>query len=228
MQLLSIKQHKAKTARERNNRSNTSSFYSFPSSSISTIKDIQTGTRKVQYHKNSNVYTNPINYSTSIPSYTLPPSSSSTLNDIQTGTRGGQYYINSNGNKTYIKNNNSNAFTKPINPSYSTPSYSIPSSSLPTLRNIQTGPRGGQYYINSNGNKTYIKKYNYTQYLVLKRHVAQRDGLVILVRYYLYLLFVLGCFYFPMLSLHLRVLLPFFLFSPLFLYVYFLLLFLLV
>jgi hypothetical protein len=34
-------------------------------------------------------------------------------------------------------------------PTYSTPSYSSPA--------IQTGPRGGQYYINSNGNKVYVK-----------------------------------------------------------------------
>jgi len=27
-------------------------------------------------------------------------------------------------------------------------------------QNIKTGPKGGKYYINSNGNKTYIKKKN--------------------------------------------------------------------
>jgi hypothetical protein len=36
--------------------------------------------------------------------------------------------------------------------SFSTPSYSTPSSST-----IFTGPRGGTYYYNSNGNKTYVK-----------------------------------------------------------------------
>lgn len=35
---------------------------------------------------------------------------------------------------------------------YSLPTYSSPS------RTIHTGPRGGRYYINSNGNKTYLKK----------------------------------------------------------------------
>lgn len=34
---------------------------------------------------------------------------------------------------------------------YSTPSYTSTST-------IYTGPRGGQYYINSNGNKTYISR----------------------------------------------------------------------
>jgi hypothetical protein len=35
--------------------------------------------------------------------------------------------------------------------SYSTPSYS-------SSRTIYTGSRGGQYYINSNGNKTYVSR----------------------------------------------------------------------
>jgi hypothetical protein len=38
-------------------------------------------------------------------------------------------------------------------PSYSTSTYSLPSYSTP----VYTGPRGGTYYFNSNGNKTYIK-----------------------------------------------------------------------
>jgi hypothetical protein len=37
--------------------------------------------------------------------------------------------------------------------SYSTPSYSSGSS-----KTIYTGSKGGKYYINSNGNKTYVKK----------------------------------------------------------------------
>lgn len=39
---------------------------------------------------------------------------------------------------------------------YSTPAYS-PSINNPA-HSIQTGPRGGKYYINKNGNKTYIKR----------------------------------------------------------------------
>lgn len=46
---------------------------------------------------------------------------------------------------------------QPASPT-STPSYnSSPSYNTPN-RDIQTGPRGGRYYINSHGNKTYIKK----------------------------------------------------------------------
>lgn len=41
--------------------------------------------------------------------------------------------------------------------SYDTPSYSSYSSS-PVYRTVYTGPRGGNYYINSNGNKTYVRR----------------------------------------------------------------------
>ncbi len=36
--------------------------------------------------------------------------------------------------------------------------YSTGAYNYGTGRNIQTGSRGGQYYINSNGNKTYVPK----------------------------------------------------------------------
>lgn len=47
-------------------------------------------------------------------------------------------------------------------PTYSAPRYSMPSYSYPNVtsynvKSIYTGPRGGQYYINSNGNKTYVR-----------------------------------------------------------------------
>ena len=41
-------------------------------------------------------------------------------------------------------------------PTYSTPTYSTPTYSTPTP--VYTGSRGGQYYINSNGNKSYISR----------------------------------------------------------------------
>lgn len=49
-------------------------------------------------------------------------------------------------------NSNRSTYTQ----SYTTPSYSA----TPTYSSgntVYTGPRGGQYYINSNGNKTYVK-----------------------------------------------------------------------
>lgn len=45
-------------------------------------------------------------------------------------------------------------YTPPVN-TYSTPNYS----SITPSQTIQTGSRGGQYYINSNGNKTYVSSY---------------------------------------------------------------------
>jgi hypothetical protein len=74
MQLLTVREHKLKTARERANTSHSG----LPSSYFSTP-------------------TTPSIYST--PSTTLPNSNPV----IHTGPRGGQYYINSNGNKTYIR-----------------------------------------------------------------------------------------------------------------------------
>jgi len=51
---------------------------------------------------------------------------------------------------------NSSGYAAPsYRSSTTTPAYSTPNS---TGRVIQTGPRGGQYYINKNGNKIYIKK----------------------------------------------------------------------
>ncbi len=128
MQLLTIEQHKAKTARE---RSSTSTY----SSSIPRFTS----------------YSN----TTSAPSYYSTSSDSKATRTYYTGARGGKYYINSNGNKTYVKKNKTSNYSVPAyksNSYYSTPSYKSGSS-----RTIYTGPRGGSYYINSNGNKTYIK-----------------------------------------------------------------------
>ncbi|WP_157807586.1 SH3 domain-containing protein [Hymenobacter chitinivorans] len=62
--------------------------------------------------------------------------------------------IDYNGVEGYILLSQLAPFTAPSTP-YSSGSSSGGSSS--PSRNIQTGPRGGQYYINKNGNKTYIK-----------------------------------------------------------------------
>jgi hypothetical protein len=42
--------------------------------------------------------------------------------------------------------------------SYTAPAYNTRDLSPVSSTPIQTGSRGGQYYINSNGNKTYIKR----------------------------------------------------------------------
>ncbi len=56
-------------------------------------------------------------------------------------------------------------YSTPVRSSYSTPSYSTSPLSYPSTyttssyssQTIYTGPRGGTYYINSNGNKTYVR-----------------------------------------------------------------------
>lgn len=130
MQLLTVDQHKAKTARERRN-SSSSSLYS------------PTYTR-----------TTTSSYLNTIPSTSTGNTSDRTY---YTGSRGGTYYINSSGNKVYSKPKSSSTSTYSIPSSPSSSYYSAPSS---PSRTIQTGSRGGKYYINSNGNKTYVKKNN--------------------------------------------------------------------
>jgi hypothetical protein len=77
-----------------------------------------------------------------------------------TGPKGGTYYVNDKGKKVYGK--------PPADASASLPSVTkarvIAPASVPVQstsnqsREILTGSRGGQYYMNSRGNKTYIKK----------------------------------------------------------------------
>jgi hypothetical protein len=44
--------------------------------------------------------------------------------------------------------------TSTTTPKYTTPTYTTPTYTTPT---VYTGPNGGTYYINSAGNKTYVK-----------------------------------------------------------------------
>jgi hypothetical protein len=91
MQLLSVQQHRAKTARE---RSSSSSNSYFPSSSATSTYRVPS-TPSIPAVSRS-TYSYPSSYST-------PSTSSSSTRVLQTGSRGGTYYINSNGNKTYVK-----------------------------------------------------------------------------------------------------------------------------
>lgn len=76
------------------------------------------------------------------------------------GSRGGCYYINSNGNRTYVDRDLCDG-------AQGSPQLSAPSGSGPSAggsrrssggRVLHRGPRGGCYYINSNGNKTYVDR----------------------------------------------------------------------
>ncbi len=94
MQLLTVSQHKAKTARERSNTSKTYSYRTYKPSNNYYSKPSSTF-KSVDYSKSSYI----------APTYSKPSYSASSSSNrvIQTGSRGGSYYINSSGNKTYVK-----------------------------------------------------------------------------------------------------------------------------
>lgn len=124
MQLLTIKEHRLKTAKERANRnsSNYSSSYTstynnenITNATYSRTDDngriLYKGSEGGEYYINrggNRVYIKredampTYNNNTSNSTYSTAPTNNSSR-EIYTGSRGGQYYINSNGNKTYIK-----------------------------------------------------------------------------------------------------------------------------
>lgn len=69
-------------------------------------------------------------------------------------------YNNSSSYTTITSPTNNSSYSSPTySISYSSPTYSNSySSPTYTTRTVYTGPRGGQYYINSNGNKSYISR----------------------------------------------------------------------
>ncbi|MFC5046383.1 HNH endonuclease signature motif containing protein [Aquimarina hainanensis] len=141
MQLLTIEQHKRKTARERAKRSN---------SSYPVLKQKQYSNSTYHNRHNTSSISNSSYLETDLKKQT-----------IYTGKNGGKSYIISNEKKVYLspKKRTSNRYYS--SSSYPIPTYSTPNNS--SRRTILTGPRGGKYYINSNGNKTYIKKKHQTK-----------------------------------------------------------------
>lgn len=176
MQLLTVGQHKIKTAIERgevadinNSKIRFSSFenYTQKPEGVNTKSewDIQKVTSAFEIDKEL-----------------------SSRKVLFSGSKGGRFYYNTNGKKTYVKTRLSNTenttvwttqkktkakkikqseeteseYTTPsiYSTNYSTtnPSKSETKNVKGTERTIETGARGGKYYINSNGNKTYIKK----------------------------------------------------------------------
>jgi hypothetical protein len=107
----------------------TETVYSIPAGTALLIKGKpRNGTAKVRYHSNKSWY-----YVSTQSLYLVPNANAK------------EYFTN------YPTIENQIASS----PGSST-SFYIPSSGYnPT---IQTGPRGGKYYINKNGNKTYVKK----------------------------------------------------------------------
>lgn len=67
--------------------------------------------------------------------------------------------------KIYTNKSSYNLFNQFNKYNYSNSNYTVPKSNYNVTysapKTIYTGPRGGKYYINGNGNKTYLKKYNF-------------------------------------------------------------------
>jgi hypothetical protein len=74
-------------------------------------------------------------------------------------------FTGSSGAKSYhyTPSISSYSYTKPTHstpeyvPNYSSRNIYTSNNSTYTIKTIYTGPRGGNYYINSNGNKTYVR-----------------------------------------------------------------------
>lgn len=77
----------------------------------------------------------------------------------KSGTLPGDGYSRTS-NYTNRASSYNTTYVPPVStPIYSVPSYNYvaPSPSYNSTQTIYTGPRGGTYYINSNGNKSYIQ-----------------------------------------------------------------------
>ena len=69
-------------------------------------------------------------------------------------------YTRSSTNKTNTDNYSTQGNSNPYTGTSGTRAqdYSAPAQNYGSGQTIQTGPKGGQYYINSNGNKVYVPK----------------------------------------------------------------------
>lgn len=139
MQLLSLKQYQNKWPLLKNENNSSKNFLG---------RTLDSGIKNDSYRNNSKDYSNTLKIQSE-------NQNKSAERKIYTGPRGGKYYINSKGNKTYVQSDNSTKGDNSVKTFTNTTKSSTPASSS---RTIYTGPRGGKYYINKNGNKTYIKR----------------------------------------------------------------------
>jgi hypothetical protein len=118
MQLLTVQQHRIKTARER-------SHYSTPSYSTPPTHSYYNSS----YTPTPSYYSN-TTYCPSVPSFEIT--------------------------RTRFSSPPPSLPVSTYTPIYQSPSYVNPG--LSSGRTLSTGPKGGTYYINSSGNKTYVKR----------------------------------------------------------------------
>ena len=116
------------------------------------------GTPDMRYNSNKVLYGN--TYSIQSSSYGTNPDVRYQSGYVRDNGTYVQSYYKTNPNSTNTDNfstrGNYNPYTNQSGTRAS--DYSIDSYNYGNGQNIQTGPRGGQYYINSSGNKTYVPK----------------------------------------------------------------------
>lgn len=82
--------------------------------------------------------------------------------ELHVGPRGGCYYISDSGNKQYVDRSECSGISAPAAPERLIAPLSGSSAPGPRRsgggRQLHVGPRGGCYYINSRGNKTYVDR----------------------------------------------------------------------
>jgi hypothetical protein len=87
---------------------------------------------------------------------------SSAGRQLHVGSRGGCYYLDDSGDKTYVDRAECAGIRTPVAPQplLSSPSESSSGGARRSSggRQLHVGPRGGCYYINGNGNKTYVDR----------------------------------------------------------------------
>jgi len=91
------------------------------------------------------------------------PSISLGQNQLATTTSGKKVLLKTDGTWEYVPENTPSSNTNTTNQNHTIKSINnakkpTPSAKKTTGRTYITGPRGGCYYINSNGNKTYVDR----------------------------------------------------------------------
>ena len=156
----------------------TSSFAQFSNSDLESLiravnsynsSSVSYSTPRVTYNVPSVSYSVPsVSFSTPTITTSVPTLSQSTINALTTTVSGytrsnGTYvdsYVRTMPNSTNWDNFSTKGNTNPYTGStgYRAKDYSSDALNYGAGQTIYTGSRGGQYYYNSNGNKTYVPK----------------------------------------------------------------------
>lgn len=147
----------------------TSSFAQFSSITSRSIDNFLNsyGSSSVTYHVPSVTYSVPnVTYSVPKVTYNVPNTVNYNTTTVSSYIRSNGTYVNSHVRTmpnssnwdNYSTQGNSNPFTGSTG--YRARDYSSGAYNYGSGHTIHTGSRGGQYYYNSNGNKTYVPKRN--------------------------------------------------------------------